>query len=52
MLRNMSKGSADEDLAQQATNLANKVDTGIREWGVVTHSSGSKVFQTQCGNWI
>ena len=44
LLRNISKGSADEDLARLATDLANEVDTGIREWGVVTHSTGSKVF--------
>ena len=44
LLRNISKGSADEALAQQATELANEVDAGIREWGVVTHSSGAKIF--------
>ena len=44
LLRNISSSAADTTLAQQAEDLATEVKAGIDEWGVVTHSTGAKVF--------
>lgn len=44
LLLNISKTPADATLAKMCTDLADEVKAGIDEWGVVTHSSGAKIF--------
>ena len=44
LLRNISSSIADVTLAKHAEDLAAEIKAGIDEWGVVTHSTGAKVF--------
>jgi meiotically up-regulated gene 157 (Mug157) protein len=44
LLRKLGGGQPDADLAQQAEDLAHEVKAGIDQWGIVTHSTGARVY--------
>ena len=44
LLTALSSSAADVALARQADDLALDIRRGIEEWGVVTHSSGARIF--------
>ena len=44
MLHSFAPLQADAELARRADDLADEVKAGIDRWGIVTHSSGVRIY--------